>query len=147
MVTIRVYGEPKGQPRPRACVRGKHAGVYDPGTANTWKGLVAEALMRSEPRIRRDDGPIKLDLLFLMPRPQRLLRKSSPPYRVPYVGKPDLDNLAKAVLDVMTSMGVWSDDAQVVEGYWSKYYTTATEQPGCVIQWRAAAYDEAGEDK
>ena len=30
-------GSPKGQPRVRAFVRGNHAGVYDPGTANEFK--------------------------------------------------------------------------------------------------------------
>lgn len=29
----RVFGIPKGQPRVRAFIRGKHAGVYDPGQA------------------------------------------------------------------------------------------------------------------
>ncbi len=29
-----IKGIPKGQPRVRAFVRGRHAGVYDPGTAD-----------------------------------------------------------------------------------------------------------------
>ena len=45
LASFRVYGEPKGQPRPSATRRyrkghaGK-AGMYDPGTAEGWKARV-----------------------------------------------------------------------------------------------------------
>jgi len=35
-----VAGIPKGQPRVKAFSRGKHAGVYDPGTSDGWKLLI-----------------------------------------------------------------------------------------------------------
>ena len=46
LLTFFVEGDPKGQPRARACIRGKHAGVYDPGTSDNWKMCVAEVWRR-----------------------------------------------------------------------------------------------------
>lgn len=34
---------------------------------------------------------------------------------IPHTKKPDVDNLAKAVLDVCTALRIWHDDAQVVD--------------------------------
>ena len=38
------------------------------------------------------------------------------------ISKPDLDNLEKAVMDALTTAGVWCDDAQVVEKHSAKVY-------------------------
>jgi hypothetical protein len=35
-----VTGLPKAQPRVKACIRGAHAGVYTPATADAWKKLI-----------------------------------------------------------------------------------------------------------
>jgi Holliday junction resolvase RusA-like endonuclease len=41
---------------------------------------------------------------------------------VPHVKKPDTDNLLKAVMDSLTAVKVWTDDAQVFETVVGKYY-------------------------
>ena len=65
------------------------------------------------------DGPVVVDLTFLMPRPKghygtgrntQRLRPSAP---TSHTTKPDLDKLIRAVLDALTSAGVWRDDSQV----------------------------------
>ena len=65
------------------------------------------------------DGPVVVDLTFLMPRPKGhygtgrnagALRPSAP---ASHTTKPDLDKLVRAVLDALTSAGVWHDDSQV----------------------------------
>jgi Holliday junction resolvase RusA-like endonuclease len=115
LLSVYVVGTPKGQPRPRAFSRGGHARVYDPGTAEGWKGEIALAL-RSWANARFD-GPLRVVLHFNMPRPAGHFRKSGelrPTLdTVAHVQKPDLDNLAKAVFDCLTAIGVWNDDAQV----------------------------------
>ena len=46
---LEVNGDPKPQPRPKAFKRGKHAAVYDPGTAEGWKGSIALAARELTP--------------------------------------------------------------------------------------------------
>lgn len=49
----------------------------------------------------------------------------------PKTTKPDLDNMAKALLDVMTKLHFWIDDAQVVNLQISKFWE---EDPDARIQ-------------
>ena len=130
-----VPGTPKGQPRPKAYRRGKHAAVYDPGTAAEWKFLIARAF--EEAGIELPDGPLKLWLRFLMPRPKSHYRtgkragelKDSAPFWC--TKKPDADNLAKAVMDAMPL----GDDSRVVGLVIGKAY--AGDVSGVQIEWGA----------
>ena len=61
------------------------------------------------------------------------MRKSDPTERIPYTAKPDRDNSDKAVLDILTTIGMWRDDALVYDGRITKFYATKTEAPGCYI--------------
>ena len=72
-------------------------------------------------------GPVGVELAFRWPRPKghyrsgqhaEQLRAAAPD--VP-IGKPDLDKLARAVLDALTGI-VWVDDAQVVDLVLTKRY-------------------------
>lgn len=129
-----VNGNPNGQPRARAYSRGGRAGVYDPGTADDWKYAVRKAATENAPD-KKLEGPVRLELYFYFQRPKRLLKKSSPPRAIPHTGKPDLDNLVKAVKDAITNSGVvWNDDSQV----WStlatkKYLEMEADVPGVVV--------------
>lgn len=123
-ISFFVSGEPKGQPRPRAFARkmgnGKFcARVFDAGTAENWKGAIAVAAAQHKPAAPIS-GPVRLRINFFMPRPKGHFVSGKPekglkfgaPYR--HVGKPDADNLAKAVMDALTQCGwFWIDDAQV----------------------------------
>jgi len=134
-ITFFAPGTPKGQPRPRACVRGKHAGMYDPGTAELWKREVAAAAkahIPSEPW----DCPIVLHLRFLMPRPKAHFGKKGMKVGAPYWHsiKPDADNLGKAIMDVMTTLAFWMDDSQVVHLSVTKRYMHTSGTSGCQIE-------------
>ena len=54
-------------------------------------------------------GPVELKVSWLFPRGKRHKHKE---WRVT---KPDTDNLQKMLKDVMTDLGFWVDDAQVVK--------------------------------
>lgn len=125
-------GNPKGQPRPRAFSRGGSARVYDPGTAEGWKGSVAIGSQPFKPPAPLS-GPIRVDLEFYFARPKRLCRRNDPQGRIPHAGKPDLDNLAKAVLDALTQLGWWQDDAQVFAGLWVKFWVPMGTAPGVIV--------------
>ena len=134
MLTFFVSGVPIAQPRVKACIRGKHAGVYDPGTANEWKNKVMScgttAAYRPEQSTKFEviTGPVGLTLHFYLPRPKHHFRsngelKQTAPWW--HTSKPDLDNLEKAVKDAVTQIGViWSDDSQVCMSQKTKIYAT-----------------------
>lgn len=141
LITIRVNGEPKGQPRPRAFVRAGRAAVYDAGTSEGWKSEIAMACKELEGALI--DCPVAVALTFFMPRPKSHFRTSgaiklsAPQYWC--TSKPDADNLAKAVLDAMTAIRVWIDDDQVAELVIRKYYESdrngkQMNPPGCIIR-------------
>lgn len=131
-----VEGLPKGQPRPKAFVRGGHAAVYDPGTAEGWKGQVAvaaRAFLPPAPIL----GPLKLTLGFWLPRPKAHyltgkrageLRNDAPLF---HTGKPDADNFAKAVMDALTMLRLWQDDSQISVLHVYKLYQAG--RTGCFV--------------
>lgn len=123
-----ITGIPKGQPRVRAFVRGGHAGVYDPGTADDWKAVVLNTVRHAHPSPANTDKPVCVRMVFHLPRPKShhnskgVQKPTAPKY---HTGKPDADNLAKAVLDVLTTLGVWRDDSQVAKLEVEKHYAEA----------------------
>lgn len=140
IITFRVHGEPKGQPRPRAFARVIHgkptARVYDAGTAEAWKGYIALAARPHVPPTPLD-GPIRLDAHFIFARPRKHYRTGKrshelrPDAPLLHTSKPDRDNLDKALCDCLTQIGMWKDDAQVCAG---EILKTFGDQPGAVIR-------------
>jgi crossover junction endodeoxyribonuclease RusA len=131
---FRVYGEPKGQPRTKATIRGHHAAVYTPSTADEWKlAIIAAWREVAGPRWEPVRGAVSLEVALLMPRPARLLTRKAPPERLPHIGKPDIDNAAKAVLDALTMAGAWVDDALVASLTITTQYAATGEAPGAEI--------------
>lgn len=139
-IQFTAFGEPKGQPRPRAFARkmgNKYvARVFESGTAEGWKSCVAVAAMPHRPPAPIL-GPVRLDLTFYMPRPRSHYRTGSratelrPDAPRHHIGKPDRDNLEKAVMDAITQLGgFWRDDSQVADGRIGKEYGPT---PGCSV--------------
>lgn len=143
---VYAHGLPKGQPRARARPFGK--GVYDPGTADAWKSDVQRALLPHRPAAPIDTA-VRVSVAFCLPRPRAFSARvralfggksrNIPTGRVPHLGKPDRDNLDKAVLDAMVSMGFLRDDSVVCAGDISKWHAAEGEAPGAEIrieEWR-----------
>lgn len=117
-----VHGLPIAQPRVRACIRGRHAGVYDPGTAKPWKACVILAARRAMAELMMDQpirGPVEVIADFMMPRPNGHYRTGKnagelrPKAKKFHDAKPDLENIEKSTLDALTEAGVWADDSLV----------------------------------
>ena len=76
-----------------------------------------------------DSGPVSVRLEFVMPRP-----KATPKTRTPAaVKRPDIDKLARAVLDATTGI-YFRDDSQVVHLAASKRLAEPDETPGVEIR-------------
>lgn len=131
-VAFTAYGNPKGQPRARAFARGGKVRMYDPGTAEGWKAIVAAAAQQFVPA-KPCEGMVALDLKFWMPRPKRLSKPDRDGNPTPHLAKPDADNLAKAIMDAFTQIGMWRDDAQVADLCVMKYYHQQGERPGVTV--------------
>jgi Holliday junction resolvase RusA-like endonuclease len=108
------------------------SGVYDPGTANQWKFLVAVAGSKVRPS-KPIQGPIELRVAFFMPRPKSKSRRKDPSGPMWHLGKPDSENLTKAVMDCLTQDGWWRDDSQVCLVTTRKLYHAKDGVPGASI--------------
>jgi|SRR6185295_1838161 len=125
-----VSGDPKGQPRPRAFARKFgdkwSARVYDAKTADGWKGLIAAECRKHLPSgFTPYEGPVSLHLKLFISRPKAHFTKKGIRAEAPNwcAKKPDADNYAKAVMDCLTQLGVWRDDAQICELHVSKWFS------------------------
>jgi Holliday junction resolvase RusA-like endonuclease len=66
-------------------------------------------------------GPVWVRLVFRMRRPKyhfgtgRNAKRLKPSAPATHTNRPDLDNLVKAVLDVLGQLSYWRDDSQIVQ--------------------------------
>lgn len=180
-IAFDVEGDPAPEPRPRFDLRSGR--TYVPKTADAWK-LRVRAAARARIRGLQGGGvepaaaglPISVDLEFRLPRPRShfgtgrnagRLRAAAPEE---HVRAPDVDNLAKAVLDalgpwkdrgrrgVLERLGAWDGrgtpiawrtDAQVVAVSARKRWAGEGEAPGAWVRvrrhWSARALREWAE--
>lgn len=137
--SIRVDGVPVPQPRTRMA-RLPNGGLrnYDPGTSNGWKEMIAiEAKKVRPPEPLR--GPLRVDVAFLFPRPAAHIGKggalkNSAPAWVSGRGRNDVDNLFKALADILTQIGFWEDDGQIAIALISKLYADPGQRPGAEVR-------------
>ena len=128
-----IAGEPKGQPRPRAFVRGGTTLGFAPVSVELWKGQVALAAKDHLPPTPIETAIVVL-LWFEMPRPQghygrRGLKPAAPTH---HLARPDVDNLAKAVLDALVGIGFLRDDRLVCSLRVTKRYSNTVA--GCHVR-------------
>ena len=126
-----VIGTPAPQPRPRMTRAGR---TYNPPSADAWKQAVREEWTSlNSPAFLNG---LRLRLSFLLPRPashytsKGALTKSAP---LKAVAKPDVDNLAKAVMDALENAGAFANDCAVLSLTVSKSYAMLPEGAGCLI--------------
>lgn len=74
--------------------------------------------------------PVVVKIVFVMPRPKATPKTRATP---PAVKKPDVDKLQRAVLDALTSAGVYADDSQVVTVHAHKRLAELGEPTGAMI--------------
>jgi Holliday junction resolvase RusA-like endonuclease len=87
------------------------------------------------------DGPLRVNITFVSPRPKRMavLPGDTPEGRIYKTTKPDIDNLLKMVLDIITQSEIWEDDNRVVCISCEDYYASKSEDPHTLFtihEWR-----------
>ncbi len=128
-----------GKPAPQGSKR--HVGhgimVESSRELGPWRERVALAAHAAMAGSELLAGPVTLALGFVLPRP-----KSTPKRRTPAATKrPDVDKLARAVLDAVTGVLI-VDDSQIVDLHARKRLAELGEVPGVHIRIDAAGGDE-----
>lgn len=125
MLTVFVPGVPAPQGSKRHLGRGVL--VESSKAVGPWRERVALAAHHEMRGHELLAGPVLVRIEFRMPRP-----KSTPKATPAAVKRPDLDKLARAVLDAITGT-VLVDDSQVVDLSASKRLAEVGESPGALI--------------
>jgi len=110
-----IPGQPVPKGRPRFTTRGGKPRTFTDAKTVQYEHRVAW-LISNATRSRElapAGVPVRVDILAIFPRPKRLMRKKDPAGLMAHPVRPDLDNVAKALLDSVTAAGVWADDGQV----------------------------------
>lgn len=119
MIAFTVPGLPQGKGRARM-TRSGHA--YTPEKTRSYEGAVAmaaAAAMAGQPPL---DGPLWIQVAAWFPKPKSWSKKQSDGTRY-HSGKPDADNILKAVSDACNGV-LYRDDSQIAQATICKQYTT-----------------------
>ena len=153
MTTFFVPGIPVPQGSKRAFIIRDKGGSRRPIMADTAKGLgewrsrvalaAREAFTRQGAPVWMDGEPVALAVEFIFPRPKSLPKKGGP-----YVVRPDLSKLLRALEDGLQGV-VFGNDAQVVTVTMAKRYCGTdgqrSESPGALVTVRPAEAARAAE--
>jgi Holliday junction resolvase RusA-like endonuclease len=101
--------------------------MYTPTTASAFKATVAMLAEKSHPGPPLD-GPVGMEIIFVLDRPKSKIWKTREMPREMHCGRPDIDNLVKAVMDSLKGIA-WRDDSQVACLVTSKWVASGYEQP------------------
>jgi crossover junction endodeoxyribonuclease RusA len=146
IVRFTVLGIPAGKGSKRAFphrTTGRIMVVDDnPPKLREWERAVRYALEEAVIGVERFDGPVGAHVAFYMQKP-----KSAPKTRRVWpTKKPDIDKLARAILDPMTGI-LFRDDGQVIDLHVTKHYAEDEGmRPGAaVLVWQIAHPHGEGE--
>lgn len=128
-----IIGEPEPQGSAKAYVRGNRAIVTsDNPKLKPWRASIAWHAAEARLRVGAFDCAVRVRLVFAFNRP-----KTAPKRVTMKTTRPDVDKLARAMLDGLTEGGLIRDDAQVVELMASKCFSGqhhALPTPGCYVE-------------
>jgi crossover junction endodeoxyribonuclease RusA len=148
MISFWIPGTPKAQGSKKIVMAGgknkpRRAMIIEdnPHGHRTWRNAVEAACWTAVPGLREKLScpvSVKLDFLFERPKSHYLTKDGKPTgelrpgARAEMTTKPDLDKLARAVIDSITAV-LLADDSQVICLSATKKYGPAGEDPGVQV--------------
>ena len=135
LVEFFVAGEPKAKGSMRSIPFQDKAGklhvntFHDTKSGTAWERITKLAALESWGEKPAFKEAVRVDLTFTLRRPKTVSEKKRPQ---PIV-KPDIDKLARSVLDAVTGV-VFADDAQVTGLVATKRYGSDTEPVGVTVR-------------
>ena len=121
-ITFSIQGDPVPQPRPRVSTRGGFARAYVPKDHAVHAYRQAIAVAAREAGLTATGEPLNVVIDAVFARPKSHLRKSGVKPDAPRLPRPDVDNIAKSVLDALQD--VVGDDTNVGRLVVEKTYGT-----------------------
>ena len=119
MIEFKVEGKAVPQPRPRVVrMRNGQTRAYNSEKSVVYKRIVKAAALSemNKQRLTMTDRPLAMRLTFVFSPPKSYTKKKLEAVKrgeLRYTKKPDLDNLAKAILDACNNT-VYKDDSQII---------------------------------
>ncbi len=128
MVQFHIDGEPVPKGRPKFSQVGGFMRTYTPKKTTDYENTVRAAAQAAMGVTDLLETPVGVYLYIRLPIPQSYSKKRreaclsgiEKPAK-----KPDIDNLAKSVLDGMNGV-IWKDDAQIVSLHVTKVYSSGS---------------------
>lgn len=111
-VEFTIKGEPRGKGRPRFTRTGR---VYTPSETSQYEALVALGY-RNSVRGYKFTSPVRVTIgaYHKPPKKSKKVVKDMLDWHILPTKKPDVDNIAKIILDALNGVA-WDDDTQVVD--------------------------------
>jgi crossover junction endodeoxyribonuclease RusA len=111
MLSFRVLGVPVQQAGTKSVpTRAGRRNITEGGKGlEQWRNDVSAAAFKARDGALPMDGPLGVSITFYMPRPKSAKKSARWAHK-----RPDVDKLARAILDSLTVAGVITDDARVV---------------------------------
>jgi Holliday junction resolvase RusA-like endonuclease len=111
VITFVVQGEPVPQPRPRVSTRGGFARAYVPSTHPVHAYRQRIAAEATKAGLEPQSEPVEVIVEAVFVRPKSHMTKKGVKPTAPKLPRPDVDNIAKAILDSLQD--VMGDDTNV----------------------------------
>lgn len=112
-----IDGAPVAKGRPRFARMGRGIRTYTPPRTEAYEALVRTAARSAMGTMHPLGGPLHVSVEAVMPIPVSWSKKKREAAAdgggVPHVKRPDVDNIAKAVLDGLNGIA-FEDDAQII---------------------------------
>jgi Holliday junction resolvase RusA-like endonuclease len=141
ILNIIVYGEPQGKARPRVVRRNGRSVTYTPEKTTDYEAKIRAAYIDEvgNNRLFADGDSVNLAITAFFEIPKStsaIMRQKMVEKKVLPAKKPDIDNIAKIVMDALNPcasigfVGAWKDDICVTSLSIRKYYSA---EPGLLV--------------